>query len=79
MRSPLHSNTHIIQTTAGGSNLENVIKITIYLTTMKNYGALNEIYQKHFPSNPPARTCIAVSGLPFDALIELDAIALTTQ
>lgn len=59
-----------------GSNMQNIIKITVYLKDMKHFSQMNEIYKKFFPSNPPARSCIGVSDLPAGAIIEIDAIAV---
>lgn len=61
---------------AAGSNVNKVVKVTIYLLTMNDYQTVNELYQKVFGQSPPARTCIAVSELPLGAKIELEAIAL---
>ncbi len=59
-----------------GSNMQNIVKITVYLKDMHNFQKMNEIYKKYFPSNPPARSCIGVSDLPAGAPIEIDAIAI---
>jgi 2-iminobutanoate/2-iminopropanoate deaminase len=61
---------------AGGSNLSKVMKCTVLLTDMANFGAMNAIYAEYFPADPPARTTFAVVGLPLGALVEIDAIAL---
>ena len=58
-----------------GSSLDKVIKVTVFLTDMDNFGRLNEIYKKYFISERPARSCIQVSRLPMDARIEIEAIA----
>ena len=60
---------------AAGSSLDNVIKTTVFLTSMDDFGTFNEIYKQHFPEDRPARSCIEVSRLPFDAKIEIEAIA----
>ena len=60
---------------AGGSNIDKVIKTTIYLKDMGDFGTVNEIYESFFKPPFPARTCIQVSKLPKDALIEIEAIA----
>ncbi|HLY30542.1 MAG TPA: RidA family protein [Ktedonobacterales bacterium] len=61
---------------AGGSSLANVVKTTVYLTSMSNFAAMNEIYGGFFTDTPPARTTVAVAALPRDALVEIEAIAL---
>ncbi len=60
---------------AAGSSLDNVIKTTVFLVNMDDFGKFNEIYEKHFPTDRPARSCIEVSRLPFDAKVEIEAIA----
>lgn len=59
-----------------GCGMEHVVKITVYLTDMAHFSAMNEIYKSFFPLNPPARTCIGVNSLPAGAAIEIDAIAV---
>ncbi|MBD3331434.1 reactive intermediate/imine deaminase [candidate division GN15 bacterium] len=61
---------------AAGSDLSKIAKTTIYLADMNDFGAVNEVYGEHFPSEPPARATIQVGRLPKDALVEIDAIAL---
>ena len=61
-----------------GSSLDNLIKITIYLTDMRYFSEMNEEYSKHFSTEKgfPTRTCVAVCSLPDkDAKIEMDVIA----
>jgi 2-iminobutanoate/2-iminopropanoate deaminase len=60
---------------AAGSDLDRVVKATVYLRTMADFAAMNEVYAKYFKSEPPARATVAVSGLPKDALVEIDVIA----
>ena len=61
---------------AASSCLEHVVKTTVFLRDMKDFPAMNKVYGGYFPSNPPARTTIAVAGLPKDALIEIEVGAL---
>ena len=61
---------------AGGSDFNHVIKTTIYLSDMNNYGPVNHIYGEYFIVNKPARATIEVSRLPKDCLIEIEAIAV---
>ncbi|MBA7533017.1 2-iminobutanoate/2-iminopropanoate deaminase [subsurface metagenome] len=56
-------------------DLENVVKITIFLKDMSNYARVNKIYGEYFKEKFPARSCIEVSRLPKDAEIEIEAIA----
>lgn len=58
-----------------GLTLADVVKTTVYLADMKEFQAMNEVYARHFPSAPPARTTIAAAGLPRGARVEIDAIA----
>ena len=58
-----------------GIGLDNVVKVTIFLTDMDNFSKVNEIYSQYFTDKFPARSCIEVSRLPKDAHIEIEAIA----
>ena len=60
---------------AAGSNLNDVVKTTVYLTDMNQSNNINKIYSHYFSDNPPARQMIEVSELPKGALIAIDAIA----
>jgi 2-iminobutanoate/2-iminopropanoate deaminase len=60
---------------AAGSGLDRIVKTTVYLATLDDFQAMNEVYRKHVGDVPPARATIAV-GLPAGAKIEIDAIAL---
>ncbi len=59
-----------------GSDLNHVLKTTIYLSDMNNYAKVNEIYGQYFKQTKPARATIQVSRLPKDCLIEIDMIAV---
>ncbi|HHU60547.1 MAG TPA: hypothetical protein GXZ55_01120 [Natronincola sp.] len=61
---------------AGGSSLEQTVKVTIYLTNMDDFDLVNKIYANYFPHDPPARVCVEVSRLPKGVCIEMDAIVL---
>jgi 2-iminobutanoate/2-iminopropanoate deaminase len=61
--------------TAGGSSLNNVLRITIFLTNLEDYAAVNETYAQFFDESQPARSTVQVSRLPMNVLIEIDAIA----
>jgi 2-iminobutanoate/2-iminopropanoate deaminase len=60
---------------AAGCAPADVVKTTIFLADMGHYAAVNAIYAEMFPTEPPARTAVAVAALPFGALIEIEAIA----
>ena len=61
---------------AAGSSLANVTKTTVFLTSMANFTAMNEVYAHYFTSEPPARSTVAVAELPRNALVEVEAIAI---
>ena len=62
--------------TASGASLEDVIKTTIFLTDLKNFQVVNDIYSEFFMKEPsPARACVEVSSLPKGVLIEIDCVA----
>jgi 2-iminobutanoate/2-iminopropanoate deaminase len=61
--------------TAAGYTLSDVVKTTVYITNMGDFGKVNEIYGKYFTKNCPARVCVEVSKLPKDVLVEIDVIA----
>ncbi len=61
---------------AAGSDLALVVKTTVFLTSMANFAAMNEVYAEFFPGEPPARSTIAVAELPRSALVEVEAVAV---
>jgi len=61
---------------ASGSSLEQVVRCTVFLKNMGDFGAMNEVYGKYFKQAPPARSTVEVARLPKDVLVEIDAIAL---
>jgi len=58
-----------------GLTLADVVKTTVYLADMQDFQAMNEVYGRQFPDAPPARTTIAVVGLPRGARVEIEAVA----
>jgi 2-iminobutanoate/2-iminopropanoate deaminase len=64
---------------AAGSSLERVVKTTIFLADMGDFGAVNEVYARHFSPPYPARSTVAVAALPKGALVEIEAIATTGE
>jgi len=60
---------------AAGGSLENVVKVTVYLKDMNDFGAMNEVYSEYFGESKPARAAVEVSRLPKDVRIEMEAIA----
>jgi 2-iminobutanoate/2-iminopropanoate deaminase len=61
--------------TAGESSLNNVLRVTIFLTNLEDYAAVNDVYTQFFEESQPARSTVQVSRLPMNAQIEIDAIA----
>ncbi len=60
---------------AAGLSFEHVVKTTIYLTDLADFGAVNEVYGKRFGAVPPARATVQVAALPRGAKVEIDAVA----
>jgi len=58
-----------------GLKFENIVKTTIFLTDMKNFGVVNEVYGEYFKQSPPARSTVAVSGLPKGVSVEIEVLA----
>jgi 2-iminobutanoate/2-iminopropanoate deaminase len=54
---------------------ENVVKTTVYLTDMADFPAMNEVYGRHLGARPPARSTVAVAGLPRGVRVEIDVVA----
>ncbi|MGK5091821.1 RidA family protein [Deltaproteobacteria bacterium TL4] len=62
---------------AGGSSLDAVLKVSIFLTDMSRFSEFNQIYNEYFEAFKPARSCVEVSALPKGVAIEIEAIAHT--
>lgn len=61
--------------TEAGLGFQNVVKTTIFLTNMNDFAAVNEVYAKYFTEQPPARSTIAVAGLPKGVHVEIEVLA----
>lgn len=61
---------------AAGTSPDQVIKTTVFIKEMNDFGKINEIYAEFFTGTYPARSCVEVARLPKDVLIEIEAIAL---
>lgn len=59
-----------------GLGFENVVKTTIFLSSMDHFGAVNEVYGAVFEGEPPARSTVAVAGLPKNVDVEIEVIAV---
>ena len=64
---------------ASGSSLDLVVKTTVFLADMKEFSGMNEVYAKFFSGAPPARATVAAAGLPRDARVEIEAVALVSE
>ena len=60
---------------AAGSSLQRVVKTTVFLKSMGDFGTMNEVYGRHFGSHRPARSTVEVARLPKDVLVEIDVVA----
>ena len=61
---------------AAGTDISQVVKTTVFIKEMNDFGAINEVYAKYFTGTYPARSCVEVARLPKDVLIEIEAIAI---
>ena len=64
---------------AAGTSLDQVIKTTVFLADMADFAAMNEVYGKFFGSEPPARATVQAAGLPRDARVEIEVVALAAD
>jgi 2-iminobutanoate/2-iminopropanoate deaminase len=64
---------------AAGSSLDQVVKTTVFLADMKEFSEMNEVYARFFSEPPPARATVAAAGLPRDARVEIEAVALVSE
>lgn len=60
---------------AGGGSLASVVKTTVYLVDLAEFPAMNEVYKRFFPGEPPARATVGVAKLPAGARVEIEAVA----
>ena len=58
-----------------GSSMERVVKCTVFLADIAEWGQMNEVYKTYFPTNPPARSALGASGLAAGARVEIECIA----
>lgn len=64
---------------AAGSGLDKIVKTTVFLQDMKEFAEMNEVYATFFSDAPPARATVAAAGLPRDARVEIEAVALLSE
>jgi 2-iminobutanoate/2-iminopropanoate deaminase len=60
---------------AAGSGLENLVKTTVFLMDLDDFGAMNDVYARYVGDRPPARSTVQISGLPSGAIVEIEAVA----
>lgn len=81
VNSSIEEETHKVMKNLGailqeaGMGFDNVLKCTIFVKDLNNFGAINEVYGSYFKSNPPARETVEVSRLPKDVNVEISCIA----
>ncbi|MFR4763263.1 MAG: RidA family protein [Anaerococcus obesiensis] len=61
---------------AGGSSVEKIVKVNIFLDDVNDFAAVNEAYAEFFGDHKPARSCVEVGKLPKNGLLEIEAIAV---
>ena len=61
---------------AASTSMDNVIKTTVFIKEMNDFGAINEVYATYFTGDFPARSCVEVARLPKDVMLEIEAIAI---
>ncbi len=64
---------------AAGLTLAEVVRTTVYLQDLKDFGRFNEVYARYFPDKPPARACVEVAALPRSARVEVAATAAKNE
>ncbi|MCR5546935.1 MAG: RidA family protein [Lachnospiraceae bacterium] len=60
---------------AAGTSMDKVLKTTVFIKEMNDFGAINEVYAEFFPEPYPARSCVEVARLPKDVMLEIEVIA----
>jgi 2-iminobutanoate/2-iminopropanoate deaminase len=60
---------------ATGASLGHLVKTTVYLKNLEDFKGMNEVFREFFPLDPPARACVEVARLPYNSLVEIEAIA----
>ena len=61
---------------AGGSGLDKILKLTVFITDLSLFSELNEVFSEYFPKDPPARSAVEVSALPLNVRVEIEAIGI---
>lgn len=63
----------------GGGSMESILQMTVYLASLDDYKGMNEVFKTYFPNGGPARTTIAVAGVPGHSLLEVNCIAAVVK
>ena len=58
----------------GGSSLQSIVKLTVFLTDLSFFTQVNEVFENYFPNDPPARSVVQISALPMNARVEIEAV-----
>lgn len=64
---------------AGGGTMDSILQLTVFLANLSDYDAMNKIFKTYFPNGGPARTTVAVAGLPGQSLIEINCTAAVVK
>jgi 2-iminobutanoate/2-iminopropanoate deaminase len=64
---------------SGGGSLKTVVKTTVFMQDLAEFGTMNAVYAEFFPNDPPARSTLQVAALPKNAAVEIEAIALRSE
>ena len=75
-RQALTNLKHVLESADSGLNY--VVKATVFLQDMRDFGSMNGVYAEFFPDNPPARSTVQVAALPKGGLVEIECIAMTS-
>ncbi len=63
----------------GGGSMDSILQLTVYLASLDDYAGMNKVFKTYFPHGGPARTTIAVAGVPGQSLLEINCIAAVTR
>jgi enamine deaminase RidA (YjgF/YER057c/UK114 family) len=64
---------------AGGGTMDSILQLTVYLAKLDYYDGMNSVFKTYFPNGGPARTTVAVAGLPGESLVEINCIAAVVK
>ena len=64
---------------AGGGTMDSILQLTVFLVNLSDYDAMNKIFKTYFPNGGPARTTVAVAGLPGQSLVEINCTAAVVK